>query len=144
MSINKQNPASAFDLNGFLDSHGDKKDKVLVLEFGTHVLKFNLLSGYLERQQYAKNMIAFVEKLTDQKRIPAEWKELGKFTEEEASAAFLISEQSADPKISQLDALKMVKGAGSATMIIVQQLAEASKIEADASLAERVDAQKKD
>lgn len=140
----KVQQVSAFDLNGFLEEHGDRKDKVLELKFGSHVLRFSLLSGYLERQQYAKNMIAFVEKLTDQKRIPQEWKELGKFTEEEASAAFLLSEQSFEPKISQLDALKMVKGAGSATMIIVQQLAEASKIEADVELATKVETQKKD
>lgn len=140
---NQANNVSAFDLTGFLDQHGDQKDKVLELQFGAHTLRFNLLTGYTERQQYAKNLLQFIEKLTEQKRIPQVWKDLGKFTEEEAAAAFLISELSHEPKISQLDAMKMVKGAGSATMIIVRQVTEASRVDADMRLAQKVEAEKK-
>lgn len=145
MSTTKQNLASQFDLEEFLGVIGKDHGKLLTIEFpGYPVLKFRLLYTFDEKQNYTHRMNEFCEKIKDQKRLPAAWKELGKFSEGEAAAAFAISELSHEPKIDQLTALKLLKRNGAVSSFIVQQIAEASRIKAEINLAEKVEAEKKD
>lgn len=145
MSTTKQKPVSPFDLNGFLEKVGTKADRILQITFPDYApLTFKLPFTFEEKQSYSRAMLQFIEKFKDQKRLPAAWKELGRFSEDEAAAAFAIADLSHEPKISQLDALTLMKKNASVAGFIVTQIGEASKINADVRFADEVEAEKKD